>query len=163
MTLLRKVFFSLMHDNEFKLGDAVSPWDGSYYIGFVLDAVSQYLGWRGQVEYLPAEPGPLSELTKATIVRKDDDRIIGRVYVERIHRSGTYRIKGFPSDMDFELFRRSIQDVYNLSMTELEKLESSKKELPNRKITAGTLESRLRHREVPTETVPRTPRTPVEV
>jgi len=89
---------------KFELRNVVSPWNGRYYIGFVLDSVNEYLDLR--VSEYQMDSGHLDKRKKGIIKNGAINICIWKVGETK------YIISGFPGDRDFEQFRREIQNVW---------------------------------------------------
>jgi len=100
--------------NYFNLRNVKSPWDGRYYIGFVLDLVNKYLDW-GADYYLPLSHCPLNDLRGMSMIKWNEKR--KRNDVIRIQRSKNdesfYSINGFPDFIDFSDFERRVQGMWD--------------------------------------------------
>ncbi len=103
-----------MSTNYFNLRNVKSPWNGEYYIGFVLDVVNRYLDWNPDC-YLPRGHGDLSMVDGMSMVKWNKKR--KRNDVIRIIRSREdrdfYLIDGFPDYIDFSDFEKRVQGMWD--------------------------------------------------
>jgi len=123
--------------SEFSLRNVKSPWNGEYYIGFVLDAVTKCLGLEVE-DYELVCRGSLYD-TLAGHIKFNG----GKIYVSRVVAvedgcekilENKYVISGVPNNTDFSLLDRSVQRVWDRDYEKMcfdrdrkmKKIESSK-------------------------------------
>lgn len=108
----------------FRLKGVRSPWNGEYYIGFVLDIVKEYLGL--DVEHYTLSFGsPLFDARVGIIERKGRDniivwRVLKKVGEEEFLRENNYWIRNFPEDKIND-FQRDVQGIWDRMFGEMER------------------------------------------
>lgn len=96
----------------FELKGVKSPWNGEYYIGFVLDLLNDYLMWEADY-YLPLGYGPLGKLEGMVMVKWDQNS--KKSHLIKVRRIGEekYEVLDFPDNMDFSDFERRAQGMWD--------------------------------------------------
>ena len=94
-----------MTNKLFRLTGLESKSKNSNYIGFVLDALNEYLG-LGIKQYSLRGCGALSQRINGWMEDEKKNRII----IKRV-RENFYLIEGFPEEADFLDFREKAQEI----------------------------------------------------
>ncbi|MCH7568334.1 MAG: hypothetical protein IIA87_02835 [Nanoarchaeota archaeon] len=95
-----------MREEVFEVEGVKSPWDDKFYLGSLMGAVNEYLGFGADVFYA-REPGTLSEVEIMSMDNADGTR---RICIRRIGE-GLYGITGLLESEDFDVFKSNIRDV----------------------------------------------------
>jgi hypothetical protein len=93
-----------MTTNLFRLEGFEYPYGDPNYIGFVLDALRDYLSWN--VKEYSFGGGPLA--SKAVSASMENGK--GKIIVSRVE-GNLYRIDGFPEEANFEDFREKAPGI----------------------------------------------------
>jgi len=92
----------MMTKHIFKLEGVRSHYNGEHYIGFVLDVIREYIGWK--VEYYCMSNGnTMASFSRASMSNAKGGRI---VIVSSEENVDEYFLFGFPADRDFKDFKR---------------------------------------------------------
>ena len=126
-----------MSEQSFVLNGVRCPWDGRYWIGLALDSIVRYLKWEGKgVYYLMKDCCPLDEAKSAVIVNNTTG---DRICVTQDEKDACkYHTSGFPVGEKFNLFRESVQDIFDLYMKEISGKSDERKAPSGLEVAAKT-------------------------
>jgi len=106
---------------KFKLKNAVSPYDGRPYIGFVCDVLNKYFNLKSKCYLLSASGGDISRSNLAVMLISENRRVKVIKCEEDM-----YLVSGLPSDKNFKDFKDSAQRDLEELLKSIRKLDNQR-------------------------------------